>query len=151
MPLTIKQDIDIAAPAATIWRVLTDFPAYGAWNPFITQIRGGLQPGSVLTVRAVLPDRRPMVFRPRLLVVAPEAELRWLGRMVLPGVFDGEHWFTVSPLAAGGCRFSQGEAFSGLMVRAIRGLAEDTGTSFRRMNAALKARAESLAGQEEPA
>ena len=33
-----------------VWRVLTDFPAYREWNPFITSIRGPLEVGAQLEI-----------------------------------------------------------------------------------------------------
>ena len=36
-----------------------------------------------------------MTFKPTVLAVHPERELRWLGRFILPGLFDGEHSFRI--------------------------------------------------------
>ncbi|MFC2112118.1 hypothetical protein ACFLTA_02525 [Bacteroidota bacterium] len=32
------------------WEILSDFPSYPEWNPFITQISGELKTGSKLNV-----------------------------------------------------------------------------------------------------
>ncbi len=45
----IETATDIQAPAARIWSILTDFPAYPAWNPFITAAAGELRPGARLS------------------------------------------------------------------------------------------------------
>lgn len=50
-----------------------------------------------------------MSFRPMLLKVANQQELRWLGRLGLPGLFDGQHYFQLTALSNGGTRFTQGE------------------------------------------
>lgn len=34
-----------------------------------------------------------MTFHPVVLVAVQERELRWLGRLLIPGLFDGEHTF----------------------------------------------------------
>ena len=34
----IQTEIQIAAPASTVWKVLRDFEAYDQWNPFIREI-----------------------------------------------------------------------------------------------------------------
>ena len=39
-----------------------------------------------------------MTFKPRVLNAEPERELRWLGHLLVPGLFDGEHSFTIEPL-----------------------------------------------------
>jgi hypothetical protein len=145
MALTIEQSIDVAAPASSVWRVLADTGAYGTWNPFIQSLSGRLEAGARLTVRVTLPGQSPMVFRPRVLVAVPDRELRWLGRTLMPGVFDGEHWFTISARTPSTCRFTQGESFSGLLLPVLRRtLHEKASDGFRAMNQALKQRAEAL-------
>jgi hypothetical protein len=136
----------IAAPAATVWAVLTDFPAMGAWNPFIPAISGTARPGHRLTVTVRPSGRAPMTFRPDVLVAEPERELRWRGRMLLPGLFDGEHYFRLTPEADGTTFLTHGEIFSGLLVGALfsPALRDATQAGFEAMNAALKARAEAL-------
>jgi hypothetical protein len=84
-----------------------------------------------------------MTFRPTVLVADPGRELRWLGRVFLPGVFDGEHVFTIAPLGTGSVRFSQRETFRGILVPLMpRSMSETTGRGFEEMNATLKRRAE---------
>jgi hypothetical protein len=66
-----------------------------------------------------------------------------LGHLVLPGLFDGEHIFTIKPLGNNRVRFSQREIFNGLLVPLLgRSLKTDTQRGFEEMNQALKARAE---------
>ncbi|WP_193222352.1 SRPBCC domain-containing protein [Alkalilimnicola sp. S0819] len=88
--------------------------------------------------------RKVMRFSPVVLAAEAGRELRWLGRLVLPGVFDGEHRFVIEPLGEGKVRFEQSERFSGLFVGLLRGsLDRDTKRGFEEMNRALKTRAES--------
>lgn len=140
----IESEIEIAASPRRVWDVLTDFPAYADWNPFIRRIRGEQAAGARLDV-SIQPDGgRAMSFKPRLLVLAPEKELRWKGQLLLPGLFDGEHYFKLTETPAGGARFAQGEVFSGLLVPLLsRGsMLAGTARGFAAMNRALKARAE---------
>ena len=74
----IETAIDIHASAARVWSILTDFSAYSAWNPFITAAEGEARPGARLRITIAPPGRRPMTFRPVVLVAVPEQELRWL-------------------------------------------------------------------------
>jgi hypothetical protein len=139
---SIETVTDIRAPAARLWSILTDFPAYPAWNPFITSIEGDPQPGARLRITIAPPGRRPMTFRPVLLVAARERELRWLGRLFIPGLFDGEHAFRLEQRAEF-CRFHHSERFSGLLLPLFGGsLLAATRQGFAAMNAALKQRAE---------
>jgi hypothetical protein len=67
----------------------------------------------------------------------------------VPGLFDGEHSFTIQPLGENRVRFVQREAFKGLLVPLFgRSLDSNTQRGFEEMNRALKERAEvSFTGQ----
>ena len=83
-----------------------------------------------------------MTFKPTVRSVEANRELRWLGRLLLPGVFDGEHSLRIEPLDGGRSRFVQSERFSGFLVGLVKGTLAKTEAGFEQMNAALKARAE---------
>ena len=143
-PLALRTEIDIDAPAARVWAVLTDFAAFPQWNPFIRYIDGILSPRLPLTVRIQPPGGRALTFRPTVLRVEPERELAWRGRTLVAGIFDGEHVFTLDP-RGGGVRFIHAERFSGALVPLLRrSLETTTKQGFEAMNAALKARAEGV-------
>ena len=80
-----------------MWRILTDFDAYPEWNPFIKSVRGRPEASTKLEVRIEPPGGRSMTFKPTVLEAEPERELRWLGRVLLPGIFDGEHSLRIEP------------------------------------------------------
>jgi len=138
----IETSIDINASPARVWAVLTDFAQMPAWNPFITSIAGEVSEGARLSVRVVPPGKSGMSFRPTVLAVRPARELRWLGHLIVSGIFDGEHYFLLEPLAGDRTRFRQGEKFSGLLVGLLGGALAATEAGFKAMNAALKQQAE---------
>lgn len=139
----LKTEIDIAASPKRVWEILTDFASYPEWNPFIRSIRGVPRQDARLEVHIQPGSKRGMTFRPVVLACDPERELRWLGRVLLPGVFDGEHCFMIQPLADGRVRFQQSERFSGVLLPLLRAsLDRDTKQGFEAMNQALKVRAE---------
>ena len=72
----------------------------------------------------------------------PDRELRWLGRLLVPGIFDGEHILHIEPLDQTRSRFTQAERFSGILVRLFGSTLDKTELGFEQMNDALKARAE---------
>jgi len=148
MTSEIHHQIDIDALPERVWQELTDIGSYGDWNPFVRRITGDLARGQRLVVRIAPPGGREMTFRPTVLVVEPAKELRWLGRLLVPGVFDGEHRFVLAELPNGRTRFTQSECFSGLLVGLSRGTLAKTCDGFAQMNAALKARAERTAAHE---
>lgn len=143
MATDLHTEIEIAAPAEQVWNVLADFPAYPDWNPFIPRISGPLTTGERLDVRLQPPGGPGMTLRPTVLEAAPGRALRWLGRLGIPGVFDGEHRFFIEPLGDGRVRFIQSERFSGVLAPLLlRLVGEKTRQGFEAMNQALKARAE---------
>lgn len=139
----IKTEIEIAAPPERVWSILLDFPAHPEWNPFVRSITGNPKPGERLEVCIQPQGGRGMTFRPTVLVAAANREFRWLGRFILPGILDGEHYFQIIPITPNRVRFLQGEKFSGVLVPLAKsGLEGGTKAGFIAMNEALKARAE---------
>ncbi|HEX2156760.1 MAG TPA: SRPBCC domain-containing protein, partial [Actinomycetes bacterium] len=110
MSRTLQAEIEIQASAEQVWEALTDFAAYRDWNPFIVQASGTARPGHRLELRMRLNDRT-MTFRPQVLEADPGRKLRWLGRLLMPGLFDGEHSFTIQPTGPGRVRLIQQEVF----------------------------------------
>ena len=86
-----------------------------------------------------------MTFKPRVTAVQPGRYLEWLGIMGIPGLFDGRHSFTLTPIREGGTRLVQAEVFSGAFVPFTGKLLQKTEAGFKAMNAALLTRLE-LAG-----
>jgi hypothetical protein len=140
----IHTEIEINAPAEKVWRVLTDFAAYPEWNPFVRRLDGEVSVGARLQVYIQSAGGKGMSFRPTVLDAEPNKELRWLGHLWFPGIFDGEHSFVIEPLGDGRVRFVQRERFKGLLVPFLsKMLDRDTRRGFEEMNRALKLRAES--------
>lgn len=145
MPLHLRTTIDIDAPPAAVWSVLSDLPAYGEWNPFIVQAAGATVPGERLAITLDDGESKPMRFRPRVEAADEARELRWLGRLGLPGLFDGRHRFVIEP-AGDASRLIHEEHFSGVLVPMMAArLRQRTRPAFERMNRALKARVEMMA------
>jgi hypothetical protein len=143
MNKALRTEIEIDGSADQVWQVLTDFGAYPEWNPFITEAAGTARAGERLTVRLQPPGGRAVTIRPTILQADPGKRLRWLGRILMPGVFDGEHSFAIEPITDNRVRFVQQEQFRGLLVRLLaRSLDRHTLPGFEQMNQALRARVE---------
>jgi hypothetical protein len=99
--------------------------------------------GERLTNRLQPPGGKAMTFRPTVTAVEPNRTFEWLGRLGLPGIFDGRHRFELEATASGGTRLVHTEHFRGILVRFMRkSLDTKTLQGFELMNAALKTRAE---------
>ena len=147
---TLESRIDIDAPVDRVWAIVSDATTYPEWNPFIRRMEGTLQPGSRLTVRIEPPGGSGMTFKPTVQAVQPNQLVRWLGRLVVPGVFDGEHSLRLEPIDSNRTRFIQSERFSGVLVPFLGGPLSRTERGFEQMNQALKARAEHQIFLESP-
>ena len=139
----VRTEIDIRASDDRVWQILTDFPNFVKWNPFITKISGDLKKHARLKVRIQPQGERGMTFRPIILDVEPKRELHWIGRLAVPGLFSGEHIFTIEPLGTDHVRFIHREIFTGLFVLIYaRNFDTNIRQGFEDMNQALKAKAE---------
>lgn len=138
----LHTEIEIDAAPARVWGILTDLAGYPDWNPFITSSTGTVTTGAQLTNRLEPPGGRALTFKPTVTEVAEERVIEWLGRLGVPGVFDGRHRFELVPHGEG-TRLIQTECFTGMLVPFLRSsLDTRTLAGFRAMNDALKARAE---------
>jgi hypothetical protein len=139
----LETQIEIEASVEQVWALLIDFPSYPRWNPFVRSIEGTLEVGQSLKVFIQPPGASGMRFRPTVLGLQPNRELRWKGKLFLPGLFDGEHYFKLEARPGGGTTFHQGETFSGLLVPLCRrSLDGATKQGFVAMNEAVKREAE---------
>jgi len=141
----LRTHIEIEATPERVWEILTDFSAYPEWNPFIQAIEGEAVPGAKLEARIEPPGGRAMTFKPTVVEVTSKQELRWLGRLLAPGVFDGEHSLRIEPIDDSHVRFVQAERFTGVLVPLFGKTLEKTQRGFTAMNEALKRRAEARA------
>lgn len=137
----IKTSIQIKATAETVWNILTDVAQYPNWNPFLKSIEGKLQVGNQIQIKA-----DGMQFKPIILVFEPNKEFRWIGKLLLKGIFDGEHIFQIVDHENGTITFKQEEQFNGLLVGLLaKQLDTDIKAKFVQMNEKLKELAESNA------
>ncbi len=142
-PKEIRTEIVIQASPGRVWALLIDFERYPQWNPFIKWIKGRAVQGERITARIEPPGASGMTFKPRLLTVRTNQELRWLGHLVMPGLFDGEHIFELYENTDGTTTFVQRERFRGLLVPMFKKMLDiHTVAGFEAMNKNLKVRAE---------
>mgnify|MGYP000267986065 CR=1 FL=1 len=136
--MEILTNIKINANPKRVWEVFTHFQSYPEWNPFIKALNGNPKVGSIIEVN--LPG---MKFKPVVLNFSENKELRWKGKLLFNGVFDGEHFFQLVDNGDGTTTFKHGERFTGFLVRLFRKKIEnETKAGFQAMNQALKDRVE---------
>jgi hypothetical protein len=143
MEKEIKTEILIQASPEKVWAILTDFDKYKNWNPFVRSITGEVAVGKIIMVRLEPLGVRGMTLRPKVLAFEKPKELRWIGHLVFPGLFDGEHKFELIDRGNGTTMFRQTEKFRGILVVVFENKLDSNITNgFNLMNRKLKESAE---------
>ncbi len=138
-----KTEIEISARPERVWEILIDFKKYPIWNPFIRQIIGRAESGSQLEIFLESPGGKIIKFMPRVTISNPNTELRWLWKLFISRLFEGEHIFIIKTLDKGNVLFIQKELLNGILVPLFgKMLFAKTRAGFEEMNKALKERAE---------
>lgn len=137
----IETEILIDAPIEVVWRVLMNFEAYRDWNPFLT-IEGEPVLGNKLDV-IINMDGRKNFFKPKVVAYEEGRRFEWTGKLLLKGLFAGNHYFKLDPVTEFQTKFVHGENFSGILQGTIMKKVRDkTIKGFETMNAAMKSFAE---------
>lgn len=143
MKKEIKAEIKINATPEKVWSILTDFAQYASWNPFIKSIQGNVEVGKKITARIEPPGAKGMTFKPTVLAFDANKEFKWIGRLFLPGLFDGTHQFRLIDQKDGTTLLIQSENFKGILVPLFKKMLDkNTLDGFRAMNQKLKEEAE---------
>jgi hypothetical protein len=141
----LVSDIEIDTSPEKVWSVLTDFTRFPDWNPFMRWIRGELREGARLEVHLQPAGARGTTFKPTVLSIDPPRELRWIGRLGMGGLFDGEHALTITFIGENKVRIEQKEVFTGLFLRHLaKSLDGDMLRGFNEMNKALNENVEKI-------
>jgi hypothetical protein len=127
-----------ASPDA-IWAILTDAPAYAAWDSGVERIEGAIAPGETIKVHSQANPGR--AFPVKVTDYQPGRAMTWSGGMPL-GLFRGVRTFALEPGANGSTRFHMREEYTGPMLPLIWRTMPDLGPSFQQFARGLKARAE---------
>ncbi|MBR8838425.1 MAG: SRPBCC domain-containing protein [Stigonema ocellatum SAG 48.90 = DSM 106950] len=142
--MEIYTEIEINSASDKVWEILTNLHDYLNWNPFLIKADGEIKEGSKINIVAQPPGLKSMAFSPTIIKAEQNRELRWKGKFILPGIFDGDHIFMIEELGGKGVRFIQKEFYSGLLIPLLgTKLENSTRKGFEFMNQAIKKRAES--------
>jgi len=123
--MVCRVELNIRAPAASIWRLLTDAGDFPRWNSTVTRVEGQIREGGQLRVHVPGTDR---TFTPKVSGVVPSERMTWTGGF--SPVFKGVRTFELRPYADGSTDFVMEERFSGLMLPLVRGSMPDFGPVF---------------------
>jgi len=150
MAFVVDQTLEIKAPAAVVWEVISDLPRYGEWNPFCIECVSTLRPGDPIDMKVKL-------------MAKPQAQREWVSEYI-----DGKRFaYCTKPMPLGALsslRFHNVES-AGTALTHYRSYFHLKGwlrplvlalfgrkllASFGEMNQAVVQRAESLWAQRRP-
>jgi len=137
MSKIITTHLTVDAPVEDVWEALTDLAGYRSWNPFITAAAGAITVGERLNLTIQPAGGLAMAFKPWVTAVEPHHYVEWLGRLALPGIFDGRHSFTLTSLAGGRTLLQQSETYTGVLIPFSGSILARTRAGFVAMNDAL--------------
>jgi hypothetical protein len=142
--MELYTEIEIQATADRVWQHLTNLDDFHLWNPFILSAQGTVRLGEKVQIHVKSPQGNDLNFQTTIIQVEPDRNLTWRGKLIIQGLFDSVHSFTIDPIDNNSVHFSQREKFSGLIVPLLaKYLNTKVLHKLELMNRALKARAES--------
>src|ERR1043165_4998641 len=112
----IRTEITIHADVHKVWQVLTEFKNYDKWNPFVRSIEGTPNPGKKLKIHLHTSRGKNRTYSPHITKVEPDKELRWYGKSLIPGIFNGERIFKLDAIGNDQTKFIHKEIFTGILV-----------------------------------
>lgn len=140
MTKEIRTEILINANPEKVWEILINQNEYSNWNPFIKKFEGKLIIGERLKVVIQPENSSKMTFKPTVLEYEKNKKLKWKGKFIIGGLFDGTHVFELIDNNNGTTTFKQSETFEGIIVRFFN--LDNTKKGFENMNTELKKQSE---------
>lgn len=141
--LVVEHSVDIDAPPARVYDVLTRTGDWPEWSTML-QFRGGTLALGEAVQLGLRTTTASYDFTARVTALEPGRAFEWLARTGLPGLFDGRHRFELAPLGAGGCRLRNVEWYTGLLVPIVgrTAMMRAAPAGFAAMNEEIRRRAE---------
>ncbi len=137
----VRTTVDIAAPCEQVWEALTDLGGYQRWNSVLTHLGGEPCVGGTIQLRLTPPRGRSYSFTPTVTDLEPNRSFAWLGTTLTTGLFDGAHFFELTPTEDGGTHLVNAERFSGVLSPVLKLLlvdVDDVAYGFGVMNEELR-------------
>ncbi|AFU04357.1 SRPBCC domain-containing protein [Nocardia brasiliensis] len=144
MAFVIDASVDIDAPAERVWQVITDFPHYGEWNPFVSECRSSLVPGEPIDMVVHL-GGRPRRQREWIRSHTPGHELSYSMKPTPFGALHSLRSHTLTPLGDHRTRYESHFELNGwLHPLVVALLGKHLKAGFAGMTAGIQQRAEAL-------
>ncbi|CAN5552131.1 SRPBCC domain-containing protein [soil metagenome] len=143
MQRAVEHRIGVQAPADLVWEVISDFAAWGQWNPVHPRIEGEMRIGTTLTV-AFVSEGEVVTLKPIVQDWVPYEQLHWRTKR-LKGFVTAIRYIEIDKKGDESSIFSNGELFIGPLVRFVsRAERRRLRAAFTIMGEALRDHVEAL-------
>jgi hypothetical protein len=141
--MKISQETSIRASTETLWRTLTDFPKYPAWNSILPKVEGEPFPEAALKITVNLPGGSRRNIEAVVTGCIPPKYFSFESRHRWGEWFFHEEWIFRMKEGTDGVRFVAEVFANGLSLRFRRSKMENSlSRALRNMSEALKERVE---------
>lgn len=147
MSLVIEHVLDIDAPPAVVWEVLTDLPRYREWNPFVIECRSTLVPGDPIDLLVKL-RAKPQNQREWMVENVAGKGFAYRMKPIPLGALSSRRSHELVDIGDGRTRYRSHMQLSGWLMPLVRALfGSNLQRGFSEMSAAVRSRSEQLAGE----
>jgi hypothetical protein len=141
----VAHTLEVAAPAATVWQVITDLDRYPDWNPFVVACRSTLEPGAAIVMRVRV---LPWIAQPQRETVFEHVPGHLLRYGIAPaglGALASSRTHEVTALAPERARYESRFVLEGWLAPVVAALlGRRLAAGFAAMSDAIRTRAEVL-------
>lgn len=142
----IQTDIEISASPDEVWSILSNINDWSDWSPIINQSSGDAAMGSALSITMIgkQEGKDGPTYNPVITTFDDSKSFRWRAKMMAGFVMTNDKVFELEETSTG-THLIHKELFSGMFVPLFWSSVEkNVPDMLNSMNAALKAKAESL-------
>lgn len=139
-------DILINVPQQQVWKQVTDFASYSAWNPFVLEAQADFEVGKTIRFLEDLKQFGRHWLTAQFLTIDPPHSFVWQGHFAAPFLFTVRHTFTLEAIGDYQTRFTQRHQNFGLLIPylAWRGVYVISHQGYLAFNQSLKERCETI-------
>lgn len=145
----IKTEIEISAPPAKVWDIISDINKWQEWSPIISASHGSTSVGSKLSITMIgkVKGRDGPKYNPIITDLKEPNYFRWRAHMLAGFIFTNDKTFELEDTKSG-TRLTHTESFKGLLAPIFCGQMEKgVPPMLNSMNQALKELAEKQVAQ----
>lgn len=141
---TVKTEIEILAPPAKVWEIITDIDKWQEWSPTINGSQGEASVGSSLSITMMSKEagKDGPKYSPTIIELKEPNYFHWRAHMIAGFIFTNDKIIELEQTDTG-TKVTHTETFKGLMTALMRGqMDKGVPPMLNMMNDALKQLAE---------